>query len=187
MAVSSQAKPYTVDDLWHLSHATGQRYELVRGELVEMALTSSEHGYIELNLAATLRSFVREHALGKVVSGEVGFVLDARETPTVRAADVAFIATQRLPGGELPKQFAQFAPDLVVEVVSPADSYSEMMRKVQDWLQAGVRLVWVVDPSAKTVAVHREGTTVRIYGEEDTLSGDDVLPGFECKVADIFS
>jgi len=187
MAVSSPTKPYTIDDLWHLSHATGQRYELVRGELVEMAPTSPEHGYIELNLAAMLRAFVREHSLGKVVCGEVGFVLAAGEAATVRAADVAFISTQRLPDGELPKQFAHFAPDLVGEVVSPGDAYSAVMHKIQDWLQARVRLVWVVDPVAKTVAVHRAGTVVRVYGEEDMLSGEEVLPGFECRVSEIFS
>ena len=187
MAVAQQQKIHTIDDLWNLSHATGQQYELVRGELVEMAPTSPEHGYVELNIASMLRSFVREHALGKVVSGEVGFILAAGEAPTVRAADVAYISTQRLPEGELPKQFADFAPDLVVEVVSPGDSYSSVMHKIQDWLQAGVRVVWVVDPLAKTVAVHREGAPVRIYGEGDILAGEDVLPGFECKVSEIFS
>ncbi len=187
MAVSSPTKPYTIDDLWQISHETGRRYELVRGELVEMAPTSPEHGYIELNLAAMLRAFVREHSLGKVVCGEVGFVLALGEAATIRAADVAFISTQRLPEGELPRQFAHFAPDLVVEVVSAGDSYSAVMHKVQDWLQAGVRLVWVIDPVVRSVAVHRESTAVQIYGEEDVLSGEDVLPGFECKVSDIFS
>ncbi len=187
MAVAAEKKTYTVDDLWELSHQTGKRYELVRGELRELSPTSPDHGYVELNLAAMLREFVKKHSLGKVVSGEVGFVLADEEGATVRGADVAFIRGENLPGGALPSRFARFAPDLVAEVLSPSDSFSSVMEKVDDWLDGGVKMVWLVDSVSQRVVVCRKGEPLHVLGAEETLSGEDVLPGFECKVADIFA
>jgi len=186
MAVATAKKTYTIDDLWELSHRTGKRLELVRGELQELPPTSTERGYVELNLGAILRDFVRRQSLGKVVSGEVGFVLEEGQAPTVRAADVAFISVHKLPEGRLPDRFAPFAPDLVAEILSPSDTFPGVLDKVNDWLQAGVRMVWVVDPQGRKVYVYRKEQPVRILGEKDPLSGEDVLPGFECRVEEIF-
>ncbi|MDW8105605.1 MAG: Uma2 family endonuclease, partial [Armatimonadota bacterium] len=132
---------------------------------------------------AVLREFVRQRGLGKVVSGEVGFVLSEA---TVWAADVAFLSQQRLPDGKLPDRFARFAPDLVAEVLSPPDSFSSVLDRVNGWLEAGVRLVWVVDPEGRKVYVCRAGQPVHTLAENDTLSGEDVLPGFRCMVEEIF-
>jgi len=129
--------------------------------------------------------FVKQHQLGYTFAAETGFVL-SEEPATVRAPDFAYVSRDRAPE-RWSRHFARFVPDLVAEVVSPTDTYGEVAQKVQDWLGFGVRMVWVVDPATRTVAVHRGGGTFRVYGEEDTLTGEDVLPGFECKVSEIFS
>lgn len=186
MAVAAEKRTYTIDDLWELSHQTDKRLELVKGELRESAPTSPEHGYVELNVGAMLRDFVRKHSLGKVVSGEAGFVLSEGANATVRAADVAFISQQKLPDDRLPSRFASFAPDMVVEVLSPSDTFSGVLDRVNDWLEAGVSLVWVVDPQGRKVYIYRKDQPVRILGENELLSGEDVVPGFECRVGEIF-
>jgi Uma2 family endonuclease len=100
---------------------------------------------------------------------------------------VAFVAAGRLSADRPPKGFVELAPDLVAEVVSPSDSAREVEEKVQDWLSAGVRLVWVVHPSTRSVTVYRSLQDIRVLTESDTLNGADVLPGFTCPVRDLFS
>ncbi|MEJ5252948.1 MAG: Uma2 family endonuclease [Chthonomonadetes bacterium] len=184
MAISAPKKTHTIDDLWELSHREGKRYELVKGELVELAPASDEHGYVAGRLLGKVFQYVESARLGYIFAAETGFVL--REEPaTVRAPDLAYVSRERAPQS-WSRQFARFVPDLVAEVVSPADTYSEVMRKVEDWLNAGVKVVWVIDPVSRQVSVHRSGQMC-LLREEDTLSGEDVLPGFECKVSEIFA
>jgi Uma2 family endonuclease len=185
MAITTEKRKYTIEDLWELSHRTDKRLELVRGELRELAPANEEHGYITMQIAVVVAQFVKQHQLGYTFAAETGFVL-SEEPATVRAPDFAYVSRERAPE-RWSRHFARFVPDLVAEVVSPTDTYGEVAQKVQDWLDFGVRMVWVVDPATRTVAVHRGGGTFRIYGEEDTLTGEDVLPGFECKVSEIFS
>jgi len=185
MAITTEKRKYTIEDLWELSHRTDKRLELVRGELRELAPANDEHGYITMQIAVVVAQFVKQHQLGYTFAAETGFVL-SEEPATVRAPDFAYVSRERAPE-RWSRYFARFVPDLVAEVVSPTDTYGEVAQEVQDWLDFGVRMVWVVDPATRTVAVHRGGGTFRIYGEEDTLSGEDVLPGFVCKVSEIFS
>jgi Uma2 family endonuclease len=185
MAVATEKRIYTVDEFWQLSHRTDKRLELVRGELRELAPANEEHGYVTGQLFLLVAQFVKQRKLGFTFAAETGFVL-SEEPATVRAPDFAYVSRERAPE-RWSRYFARFVPDLVAEVVSPTDTYGEVAQKVQDWLDFGVRMVWVVDPATRTVAVHRGGGTFRIYGEEDTLSGEDVLPGFVCKVSEIFS
>ena len=185
MAVVVPKKSYTIDDLWELSHRMGKRYELVKGELRELAPASDEHGYVAGRLFGKVFQYVESTGSGYTFAAETGFVL--REEPaTVRAPDLAYVSRERAPQ-QWSHHFARFVPDLVAEVVSPADTYSEVVRKVQDWLTAGVKVVWVVDPESRQVSVHRAGQPVRILNENDTLSGEEVLPGFACKVSEIFA
>ena len=185
MAVATEKRTYTVDQFWELCHHTDKRLELVKGELRELAPANDEHGYVSGQLFLVVAQFVKQHQLGYTFVAETGFVL-SEEPATVRAPDFAYVSRDRAPE-RWSRHFARFVPDLVAEVISPTDTYGDVAQKVQDWLGAGVRVVWVVDPVARTVAVHRAGTAVRVYGEEDTLSGGDVLPGFECKVSEIFA
>jgi len=127
---------------------------------------------------------VREHDLGLVVAAETGFTL-ARDPDTVRAPDVGFVSRERVPD-PLPKGYAEFAPDLAVEVLSPDDRPGEVLAKVADWLNAGSRLVWVVDPDQRLVRVYRADGSESLLGAHDLLVGEEVLPGFACPVADVF-
>lgn len=161
----------------------GWRLELVRGQVVREPPTGFEHGGIAVQVGSILHSFVREHALGKVVAGDPGFVL-FDEPPTVRAPDVAFVREERLTFD--PKRFAPIAPDLAVEVISPSNTMSEIHEKVLDYLDAGTRLVWVVDPGPRTVAVYRSRGEIRLLSEADEIDGGDVLPGFRTKVSELF-
>jgi Uma2 family endonuclease len=160
-----------------------QRCELVKGELVMMTPAGYQHGEIALEIGARIRDYARQHHLGRALSAEPGFVL-SRDPDTVRAPDVAFVSGERQP--KSPAGFYPGPPDLAVEVVSPSDRVGAVQEKVQAWLDAGTRLVWTVWPSTRSVKVHRPGAEPVILSENDTLTGGDVLGGFECPVAEIF-
>lgn len=188
MAITAEKRIYTIDDLWELSHKVkDKRLELVKGELRELTPGGWEHGRICARIARLLDQYAEDVKTGIVLGAESGCILRGGERPTVRAADAAYIRKERLPQGAVPQRFGEVAPDLVVEVLSPFDTYAEMAEKVSDWLQGGVRTVWVIDPSDQAVSVHRPGQPVQVLRGEEVLSGDDVLPGFRCKVSEIFA
>lgn len=164
----------------------GQRRELVKGELRTMAPAGFEHGRVIMKLAKLLVIHVDDNRLGVILGAETGFAL-ARHPDTVRGADVAFVASSRIPAGAHPLGYWEGAPDLAVEVVSPHDLLEDVEDKVDEYLNAGARLVWVVNPKRRTVTVHHPGSKLMILRELDVLDGEDVVPGFSCKVADIFS
>jgi len=174
----------TSDELWEIV-CDGSRYELSRGELVPMTPIGVQHGAVVGNLHLLLGGFVKQNRLG-LVGPEIGFRL-ARNPDTVRAPDVAFIARHRLPTEGIPKKFADFPPDLAVEVLSPEDAASEVLRKVEEYLSGGVPLVWVVDPATKTVTVYRSLQDIKMLSADQQLDGGEVLPGFRAQVAEIFA
>ena len=163
-----------------------QRLELVNGKLYEMALSGGRHGYISANICAILDSHAQSADLGCVFATGTGFTLQ-RNPDTVRAPDAAFVAKGRMPPGEAPDGYLALAPDLAVEVISPNDRPREVRGKVSDWLNAGTRLVWVIYPASRTATVHRPPGTVQELGEKDSLDGADVVPGFTCRVAQLFA
>jgi Uma2 family endonuclease len=163
----------------------GKRYELVRGALVCMAATGGQHGIIASRLDHRLRSFVEAHDLGEVCAAETGFRL-AQNPDTVRAPDVSFIARERVVTQGVPEGYWPFAPDLAVEVISPSDRFDDVLTKVQEYLRAGTRLVWVFHPRTKTVTVYRANSEVQLLQGQEELSGEDVLPGFHCPVMELF-
>jgi len=167
----------TAEELLHLS-IPDKRVELVRGVLVVREPAGGRHGRIASNVAGELRTHVRAHDLGAVYAAETGFTL-ARHPDTVRAPDVAFVRRERLPSPE-PTGFPDLAPDLVVEVLSPGDRPGEVLGKVADWLSAGTRLVWVIDPDRRVARVYRHDGTEVTVGPAQALDGEDVVPGFTC-------
>jgi Uma2 family endonuclease len=151
-----------------------------------VAPAGDEHGRIgTMGIAIALGSFVKQRGLGIVYALETGFQI-GHHPDTVRVPDVAFVRAERIPPGRS-KGFIQGAPDLAVEIISPTDRASEVKAKAQDWLEAGCRVVWVVDPETKTVTVYRGGAETVLFRESDTLSGGDVLPGFSLPVSEIFA
>jgi len=175
----------TAEDLLRLPD-NGMRHELVEGELHEMPPAGGEHGFVGLEASFLLRLFLREHPEigGGLFAAETGFRL-ARDPDTVRAPDVAYVGPERLARARVPG-FPELAPDLVVEVVSPNDTASEIQRKVDEWLRAGTRLVWVLYPTTRSAMAYETDGQARLLHVDDTLTGEPVLPGFTCRVGDLF-
>ncbi len=163
----------------------GRFYELVRGELVEVPPAKPGSSEIAVLISAALVNFVYPRRLGMVCGADGGFILH-RNPDTVRAPDAAFIRADRMPTGQQ-RDFYGESPDLAVEVLSPSDRRRKVLEKIEDYLSAGVRLVWLVDPRARRVTVCLPDRTTRSLGASDVLDGGDVLPGFELPLADLFS
>ena len=159
--------------------------ELVHGRIVRMSPTGFEHGAYESNFVAHLRTFVKKHRLGAVVAGEVGIYI-RRNPDTIRAADVAFVSNERLAQRQKKRGFLDVAPELIVEVMSPDDRWVDIDEKLRDYFSIGVRLVWVANPSHQVIYAYRSPTEIREYKATDSLSGDDVLPGFDVPVVQLF-
>jgi Uma2 family endonuclease len=166
-----------------LPGADGTQCELIRGEIVKMSPAGLRHGKVCIAIGALLHLFVKSRGLGQVVGNDPG-VITERDPDTVRAPDVAFWSRERLP--ELPAKFTSVSPDLAVEVVSPNDTHRGVLEKVLHFLDHGVRLVWVIDSEGRTVTVYRSRQEMRILGETEQLSGEDVVPGFSCRVSELF-
>ncbi len=158
------------------------RDELSRGRLVREPGPGHEHGRIQVRLGGRLERFVAEQQLG-YVTVESGFVLE-RDPDTVRGPDVAFVARERY-GDRLPTRWPEFAPDLAVEILSPSDRLSRMVEKVAQYLGAGTRLVWLIDPAERIAVIYRSATAVRVLREDEELEGEDVVPGFRCPLAEL--
>jgi len=159
--------------------------ELVEGVVVKMSPTGEPHGVIEGSFYSALNIFVRQKKLGRVSVGEVGIYVK-RNPDTVRGADVAFISNARI-AKRGASGFMDIAPDLVVEILSPDDRMSEMLKKLEEYFSIGVRLVWVVDPETESVYAYRSLTDVRHFKKNDSLPGDEALPGFAASVAELFA
>jgi Uma2 family endonuclease len=162
------------------------RYELVNGELREMSPAGHNHGRIAARLAGALWRHVEEHELGEVYAAETGFTLTTNPD-TVRAPDVSFIRQERVEEVGEAKGYWPGAPDLAVEVNSPGDTVSEVEEKVEEWLEAGTALVWVVSPKLRTVTVYRSREDISTLAEKDVLDGEQIIPGFRYPVAKLFA
>ncbi len=160
----------------------GRKYELVDGA-IRVSPAGFRHGVVSVRLTWRLNTFVREAQLGYVLESSTGYRLPGGN---VRSPDVSFVCRERLAGHELPVGFAEFAPDLAVEVLSPEDRQREILDKVGEYLAAGVGLVWVIDPEKRSAAVFRSLTDVRHVDHGGALEGEDVLPGFRCHLTELF-
>jgi Uma2 family endonuclease len=176
-------KLITADELYDMED-DGNRYELVRGELVKMTPPGGGHGRLLLDFGSQLRAFVLASDIGELF-GDSGFRL-SQDPDIVRAPDIAFLRWERVPPEETIDRFLPGPPDLAIEIVSPSDRASDIAEKVEDYLDAGTRLVWVMHPRRRTVTVYYPDRTARILRESDVLDGEDVLPGFRIAVVDIF-
>lgn len=174
----------TAEDLLQLPD-DGFRYELLQGELRQMTPAGSEHGATALKFSWRFAQFVETHHLGMTFVAETGFKI-ATNPDTVRAPDLAFVRSERIPESGLPRGYFPGAPDLAVEVVSPGDTVYEVEEKIEEWLAAGAQLVWIVNPRRRTVNVHRSDREERTLRENDVLDGEEVVPGFTLRVAEIF-
>jgi Uma2 family endonuclease len=162
-----------------------KEYELVRGEIVEMSRPGRRHGFVCMNVGSILRAFAIARKKGYVCSNDTGVVVE-RDPDTVRGPDVMLfedVTTYQ----ELPVGYGEQPPLVSVEVLSPNDTHGEIMRRVREQIRFGTRLVWVVDPEARNVSVYRPGQEPYVVEENEELTGEDVLPGFRCRVAEFFA
>jgi Uma2 family endonuclease len=157
--------------------------ELVAGQLLVREPPGYHHGDVAARLLIAIGTHVNAHKLGRVLSAESGFTL-FRNPDTVRAPDVAFIRAERVPKDTL-RGYPEFAPDLAVEVLSPSDRAGKVLAKVGDWIEAGTRLVWVVDPELRDARVYRGDGSVSLLSADGALDGEDVLPGLSIPLAEL--
>lgn len=174
--------PLTAAELYHMGDIGPS--ELINGEIVTQMPTGHPHAFIESMLAFFLNLFMRQHKIGRILTGEVGIVTK-RQPDSIRAADVAFISHERLALTQT-EGYLDVAPELVVEIMSPGNAWSDMQEKLAEYFAIGVQMIWVVDPRLEQVHVYRSLEQVRLLRKQDTLPGEDVLPGFAVALVDIF-
>ncbi|MBW8878869.1 MAG: Uma2 family endonuclease [Acidobacteria bacterium] len=176
-------------DLWMTGEELFRRpdlnpCELVNGRVVPTMPTGGKHGEIELELGARLRSYGKELKRGRALGGEVGIYI-RRDPDTVRAADLLYISEERFARLRSPG-YLEIAPELVVEILSPDDRWSEVMEKVSDYFEAGVVRVWVLDPKPRRVFVYRSPAEFVQLEAAQILTDEEILPGFSVLVAELF-
>ena len=170
----------SLDEFSRVPH-DGQKYELLEGQLI-MTPTGMKHEEIGGNLLYLLKKHLEKQPTGRVYGSSAGYRLSDE---IVLAPDVSFVRQEQLPGGRSPIGFGEFAPDLAVEIVSPGDQALDIEDKVQLYLQYGTRRVWVINPRRRIATVYAPDNTARTLRPDETLDGEDVLPGFTCRLSDI--
>ncbi len=177
--VPYQATLMTAEDL-QANPVENMCTELVAGHILGREPPGYRHGDVAARLIIAIGSYAHARGLGRVLAAESGFTL-FRNPDTVRAPDVAFIRSERVPTQSM-NTYPEFAPDLAVEVLSPSDRAGKVLSKVGDWLDAGARLVWIVDPVRRVARVYRADGTMTTLSADDSLDGEDVLPGLTLPV-----
>jgi len=182
LAVEKQMKQMTGEELF----TTGDigRSELIRGELIRMSPTGYLHGMVESRFGAVLHNSVTQHHLGEVLVGEVG-IYTSRNPDTVRGADVIYISNERLSQVKS-KSYLDVAPELIVEVLSPRDRWTDVNEKLSEYFGIGVRIIWIVDPRRRQVFVYESATRSECLTADKELSEGEILPGFRVRVSELF-
>lgn len=183
MNAVAETTRYSPEDL--LAMPDEKDFDLVDGQLVERnmgALSSWVGGAVLFEIAL----FLKDHPIGLVWGADNGYQCFPDDPSKVRKPDVSFVRNGRMPGDWASVGYVRIAPDLVVEVISTNDLALEVEQKVYEYQKAGVALVWLVNPEIRKVRVHRADGSIAWLGEDDELTGEDVLPGFRCRVGAIF-
>ncbi len=163
----------------------GYPEELVQGRIVGMPPPDRRHGYVCLKAGRMFGNFVDEHDLGRVMSNDSG-VITERDPDTVRGADVAYYSYARLPKGPLPTGYGPEVPELIVEVRSANDDWREILKKVAEYLRAGVLMVVVLDPKSQAAHLFSPTDPPCKLGSEDELVLPSILEGFRVRVGRFF-
>ena len=180
------AKPITAEEFLHLPDPTDGTtlHELLQGEVIAMPRPGFRHGRRQYRIAAILDAYGSSTKLGRAAT-DIGLLLE-RDPDTVRGPDVVYLSAERLPFDREPVGFLTVAPEVCVEILSPTNRRAELRDKIIEYFRFGVRMVWIVDPEEKTLTIYRSADEARLYHETARVNGEDVLPGFECKVAELF-
>jgi Uma2 family endonuclease len=159
--------------------------DLVRGEIVERMPTGHRHGDVEVNLGFFLKNYLRAHKLGKVFGGETG-VYTGRGPDTVRGVDLAYMSRERFAQVKS-SSYLDVAPELIVEIMSPNDAWSDVHEKLAEYFAIDVKVVWVVDPKLKQVHSYQALDQIHIFKADDTLTCEELLPGLGILLAELFT
>jgi Uma2 family endonuclease len=185
MATVAQPKLMSAEEFMAADLGEG-RFELVRGEVVEVPPAMPDHGRVCGKAFLALETYGLQSGLGYALSNDSAVVTE-RGPDTVRGADVCFYSHARWPESRLSEGLPTVPPDLVVEVLSPRDRPGAMLKKIVEYLEAGVSLIWVIDPPRRRVALYRPGDVFPVFlNEGEILENLPELPGFRCPVADFF-
>lgn len=169
-----------------LTLANEKDFELVNGQLVEHR-SGFKSSHIAGRLLGLLFVFNEVHRLGWLQISDCGYLLPHLRGNTVRKPDVSFVTFEKLPAvAGFPEGYPAIAPDLAVEVLSPNDLAYEVEAKINDYLQAGVRLIWIINPAGRSVQVYRRDASSDRLVDSEELNGEDVLPGFACHISRLF-
>lgn len=184
-ATHIKPRPITAEELLKL-HSEGVRGELIRGVLCETMPPGVDHAAIVANLTGILGVFTRrQRPRGRLLAGDPGIWIE-RGPDTVRAPDIAFYAAERMAPGDAVPGYAEIVPDLAIEVASPSQTVTEVNDKARMWIDAGVRLVWIIWPRWGTVEILRPGEDVIELSGDQAVDGGDILPGFLTTVTEIY-
>jgi len=179
-----ETRTYTPEDL--LTMPDGDRFELVDGELVEIDM-GGKSSWVGGQVFTELSLHSRTHG-GWAFPDSTSYQCFSVDPNRVRKPDASYVGPGRFENDEIPEGHIRVPPDLAVEVVSPNDFYYDVEKKVDEYLRAGVRMVWVVNPEFWTVRVFRDSIqNLAQFGPDDELTGGDVLPEFRCRVSDLFA
>jgi Uma2 family endonuclease len=171
----------TLEDLLRMPD-DGLKRELVNGEII-VSPAGWEHSEITIRIIVILADFLKDHPIGKIGPPDLGVWLTGSN---LRCPDVTFIRNEKVPKGDKRKNFLEAVPDLAVEVLSPSDRPKFVSEKIREFLENGVPIVWLVDPTEKTVTEYRSLTEVKEYSGDAVISAEPVIPGFSCPVSRFF-
>ena len=159
--------------------------EFVDGQLLEKPMGALSER-VASRLLGFLFAYVQSNSLGDAYGSTTGYRCFPGDPKKVRKPDVSFVPAALITPAVLLRAYFSFAPDLAVEVVSPNDSYEYLEQKVADYRSAGVRLIWIVNPATRSVLIRRLDRTCAELDDTGSLDGEDVVPGFACRVAELF-
>jgi Uma2 family endonuclease len=187
MATPTVEQLMTAEELERMPDDGSALYELDHGRLIRLNLSWARHALTSANTTFEMSRFVKHHALGLCFPANTGFQLTTNPD-TVRAPKASFVSAKRIPKDGIPRRgYWPGAPDLAVEVPSPTNPPGEMWRRIGDLLNAGTRLIWVIDPERRTALIIHPGGETQLHGEEYTLDGEDVVPGFLLPLHDVLA
>lgn len=182
--VTTKQQRLTPEDL--LKMPDGDRYDLVDGEIVENFASGSDACKVEATLCALLLIYCRKHNLGTVFPASMGYRCFPDDPNRIRHPDASYVSFEKFPARSPNVGYMTVVPDLVAEVVSPNDLAYDLERKIEEYLTAGVQLIWILYPETQRVHVLRPDGTNTSYSRHQTLSGEQIIPGFTCRVGDLF-
>jgi Uma2 family endonuclease len=183
MSALTHKKLLTAEEFFLLADPEdGSQQELVRGEVITMPPAGGLHGVTCLKVGRRIGNYVDDHNLGTVTSNDAGFITQ-RDPDSVRGPDIAYWSRQKLP--IVPLGYIDVAPDLLVKVLSPSNTSKQIRVKLEEYFARGVNTVWVLAPEDRTLTIYRTPEEGRLLHESATATGDDVLPGFTCRVSDL--